>query len=107
VTRRKERHAGETYLTISYLRGEPFAAYLYLPRDEGAKVACTDELRPGILVDLDADGKPMGIEIVFPMQTDPETVLAVAAEVHAGPISPQALEPLRASRAQARKVGPP
>lgn len=87
----------EVFLEMSFHEGKPFAAYLHLPRETGAKVARTREIRPGLLVDFAADGKAMGIEIVNPMQTAAETVLAVIAEVHAGPVSPQELAPLRAA----------
>jgi uncharacterized protein YuzE len=85
------------FLEMSFREGKPFAAYLHFPRDEGAKVARTREIRPGLLVDFAADGKPMGVEIVNPAQTSAETVLAVIAEVHAGPVSPEELAPLRAA----------
>jgi uncharacterized protein YuzE len=81
---------------MSFHEGKPFAAYLHLPRERGAKVARTREIRPGLLVDFAADRKAMGVEIVNPIQTAAETVLAVIAEVHAGPVSPQELAPLRA-----------
>ena len=85
------------FLEMSFREGKPFAAYLQLPRESGAKVARTREIRPGLVVDFAADGKAMGLEIVNPMQTDVETVLSVLADVHAGPVSPQDLAPLCAA----------
>ena len=87
----------DVFLEISFREGKPFAAYLHFPRDEGAKVARTREVRPGLVVDFAAGGKPMGIEIVNPLQTSAEAVLAVIAEVHAAPVSLQELAPLRAA----------
>jgi len=87
----------EVFLEVSFHEGRPFAAYLHLPRARGAKIASTKEIRPGLLVDFAADGKPMGVEIVNPAQTSAETVLEVIAEVHAGPVSLQELSPLRAA----------
>jgi uncharacterized protein YuzE len=87
----------EVFLEISFHGGKPFAAYLRLPRDHGAKIARTREVRPGLVVDFAADGKPMGIEIVHPSQTSAETILAVIEEVHAAPVSLQELAPLRAA----------
>lgn len=86
----------DVFLEMSFHAGKPFAAYLHL-RHESAKVARTKEIRPGLLVDFAADGKPMGVEIVNPLQTDAQTVLAVIAEVHGGPVSLEELAPLRAA----------
>jgi uncharacterized protein YuzE len=86
----------DVFLEMSFHQGKPFAAYLHL-RHESGKVARTKEIRPGLLVDFADDGKPMGVEIVNPLQTDAETVLAVIAEVHGGPVSLEELAPLRAA----------
>lgn len=56
------------YLEITYRRGKPFAAYLYLPRkseDHTAKVQPTPD---GLLIDYTADGRAIGIEIPSPSQ---------------------------------------
>lgn len=37
--------------------------YIYLKK-EGIKVAKTETIAPGIFIDFDAEGKPMGIEIL-------------------------------------------
>jgi hypothetical protein len=87
----------EVFLEMSFHEGKPFAAYLHLPREKGATVARTREMRPGLLVDFAADDKPMGVEIVNPMHMNVETVLPVLAEVHAAPVSPHELAPLRAA----------
>lgn len=54
------------YLEITYLRGKPIAAYLYLPRRAGAKVRRTAVEEMGLKVDFDEDGTVMGIEITAP-----------------------------------------
>ena len=49
------------YLEVTYRQGKAFAAYLYLDRRNGEKVARTD--RHGTwLIDFAFDGKPIGIE---------------------------------------------
>ncbi len=54
------------YLEITYLRGKPIAAYLYLPRRAGAKVERTTTEEMGLKVDYDDRGAVMGIEITAP-----------------------------------------
>ena len=54
------------YLQITFRRGNPFAAYLYLPRPAGAKVARTLVEDLGLRVDLDAQERILGIEITAP-----------------------------------------
>lgn len=54
------------YLEVTFRDGKPFAAYLYLPRPEGVKVAKTVRAGAGVLVDYAAEGTPIGIEITAP-----------------------------------------
>lgn len=54
------------YLEVTFRKGKPFAAYLYLPRTRGARIARTVDEGRGVQVDLDANGVPMGIEITAP-----------------------------------------
>lgn len=86
----------DVFLEMSFRRGKAFAAYLHL-RHESAKVARTKEIRPGLLVDFADDGAPIGVEIVNPLQTDAETVIAVISEVRGGPVSIEELAPLSAA----------
>jgi uncharacterized protein YuzE len=53
-------------LQITYRKGRPFAAYIYLNRKPGEKSARTEEASEDLLVDYAADGRPIGIEIVTP-----------------------------------------
>ena len=54
------------YLEVTFRKGKPFAAYLYLPRANGARVARTVDEGNGVHVDFDANGQLMGIEITAP-----------------------------------------
>ena len=56
----------QRYLEITFRKGKPFAAYLYLPRRSGARAAKTVDGGSGIRVDLDENGVPMGLEITAP-----------------------------------------
>lgn len=56
-------------LQITYRKGKPFAAYLYLPHQPGKKSVRCEELRPGLIVDFSEDGEPLGIEVISPSVT--------------------------------------
>ena len=59
------------YLEVTFRKGKPLAAYLYLPREPGAKSARTELMGSGLLVDYQADGRPIGLEITAPDINDP------------------------------------
>ncbi|MGH7439257.1 MAG: hypothetical protein ACRENE_26525 [Polyangiaceae bacterium] len=54
------------YLEVTFRKGKPLAAYLYLPRPAGAKAARTTDAGHGLRVDFDAQGTPIGVEITAP-----------------------------------------
>lgn len=56
----------QRYLEVTFRKGKPFAAYLYLPRARDARVTRTLDEGHGLHVDLDISGVPMGIEITAP-----------------------------------------
>lgn len=53
-------------LQITYRRGKPYVAYLYLPRKESEPVSSTARFSEELVIDYGQDGKPIGIEIVSP-----------------------------------------
>ena len=54
------------YLEVTFRKGKPLAAYLYLPRREGDRSARTQRFEHGILVDYAPDGRPIGLELTSP-----------------------------------------
>ena len=57
----------ERCLQVTYRKGRPFAAYLYLSRATGERSLRTEATADGLLVvDFAADGNPIGIEITAP-----------------------------------------
>lgn len=53
-------------LQITYRKGKPFAAYIYLapkPKHESTR---TKRIRPGVVVDFGPENQPRGIEVVSP-----------------------------------------
>ena len=72
------------YLEVTYRRGRPLAAYLYLPRQPGDVSVRTERVQGGLLVDFSADGRPLGIEIPSPSRFElsavNETLLGLGLE---------------------------
>ena len=56
----------ERYLEVTFRKGKPFAAYLYLPRAAGAKATQTLDGGRGVRLDLDERGLLLGLEITAP-----------------------------------------
>jgi hypothetical protein len=70
----------ERYLEITYRRGRPVAAYLYLPRGENEKSQRVIQESHGLLVDIAEGGRPIGIEIVTPNIVSPAVLDEVLAK---------------------------
>ncbi len=85
----------ELYLEVTFRHGQPLAAYLYLPRQGDAKSNQVKKHGPGLLVDLDKDGCPIGIEIAIPALGTAEAVNEVLASYSIEPIDSAELAPLR------------
>lgn len=87
----------DRYLEVTFRKGRLVAAYLYLPRESGAKSARTSPMGPGLLVDFDGTGKAIGIEITAPAQVSVEQINAILGQLSIEPIAPEELAPLRAA----------
>ncbi len=87
----------ERYLEVTFRKGRAVAAYLYLPRSAGVTVARTQEGAPGILVDYDNGGHPVGIELTAPEQIKLDMINQVLRNIGAQSIEPAELAPLKAA----------
>lgn len=87
----------EPNLEVTYRHGRPLAAYLYLPRGAGEKSARTAQAAPGMVVDFDRGGKPIGIEITAPGKVTLTALNDVLRGLGAPPLAAADLEPLRAA----------
>jgi len=87
----------ERYLEVTFRKGKPLAAYLYLPRAAGAKSVRTESIAPGLLVDYGADGEPIGFELTAPDKITVAQINAVLENFGLPGISPQELAPLHAA----------
>jgi hypothetical protein len=87
----------ERYLEVTFRKGKPVAAYLYLPRCTGVQSFRTEEARPGVLVDYAATGEPIGLEITAPGQVAAEEINAVLEKLGLATMGPEELAPLKAA----------
>ena len=85
------------YLEITYLRGKPIAAYLYLPRRPGAKVERTVAEAMGLKVDYDEKGVVMGIEITAPAVSPLTVINDLLSRLGQPPLPAEEWAPARAA----------
>jgi hypothetical protein len=86
-----------SYLEVTFRHGSPLAAYLYLPRSSGDKSQRVEPAGPGLLVDYNAAGQPIGIEITAPGQVSIADLNRVLSALHAPALTDQDLAPLKAA----------
>lgn len=87
----------EPYLEVTYRRGRPLAAYLYLPGTKTRKSFKTREIVPGLLVDFSRSGTPVGIEITVPEKVTLTQVNSVLRDLGLPGLEKADLSPLRAA----------
>lgn len=85
------------YLEITYRRGRPLAAYLYLPRAPGDKSHRTAKADPGMVIDYTEAGKPIGIEITAPSKVTVDDLNRVLAGLGAAALTSEDVAPLMAA----------
>jgi hypothetical protein len=83
------------YLEVTFRGGKPLAAYYYLPKIEGGKIARVEKCAPGLLVDLTESGRPIGIEIAIPSLVTVDAVNHVLRSYGLDPIDAIELAPLQ------------
>lgn len=84
----------ETYLEITFHHGKPIAAYYYLPRRSGQKVAKTTRADHGLLIDYADDGEAIGIEITAPAEATLTAINQVLRSIGRAPAVEDELAPL-------------
>ncbi len=87
----------EAPLEVTYRHGRPFAAYYRLPRREGDQVERSRPCEAGLVVDLAADGRPLGIEITEPSLADAATFNRLLVSLGLEPVDASVLAPLSAA----------
>ncbi len=87
----------ESYLEITFRRGHPIAAYLYLPRQAKEKSYRTSRADPGLIVDYSRSGKPIGIEITAPTKVTAAALNDVLCDIGMPTLKSSDLGPLPAA----------
>ncbi|MEI7869507.1 MAG: DUF2283 domain-containing protein [Candidatus Methylumidiphilus sp.] len=87
----------EPYLEVTYRRGHPMAAYLYLPRATKDKSHRTARADPGMIIDYTEDGKPIGIEITAPKKVSVNDLNRVLSSLGASVLTSDDVAPLKAA----------
>lgn len=87
----------EPYLEVTFRHGRPIAGYLYLPRSSEDRSDRTARKDPGLVIDFNREGKPIGIEITAPGQVGLEDLNRVLAELGLPPLEGADLAPLKAA----------
>lgn len=85
------------YLEVTFRRGRPIAAYLYLPREAGEKSHHTSQVDPGLVIDFSRSGRPIGIEITAPTQVSVTDLNRVLSDLGHSPVDSSDLAPLQAA----------
>jgi uncharacterized protein YuzE len=87
----------ELYLEVTFRRGLPMAAYLYLPRQADEKSSSTKRVEPGLVIDFGSSGNPIGIEITAPSQVSLASINGLLEEFGFPPVAKADLAPLLAA----------
>jgi len=87
----------QPYLEITYRRGKPLAAYLYLARREGDRAANSEPVDDQFVIDRSADGRPIGVEIVDPASVSAEALNQLLISLDQSPLPAADLAPLKAA----------
>lgn len=87
----------EPFLEVTFRRGRALAAYYYLPRRPGDKSHRTAVAAPGLLIDFNRRGKPIGIEITAPSKVTLAVLNRILRDLGISPAKRADLAPLRAA----------
>lgn len=77
----------DRYLEETYRNGKALAAYLYLPREQGAKSTRVEKAGNGLLVDYAESGKPIGVEITAPAAVSVDEINVVLKRLGERPLT--------------------
>ena len=84
----------ERYLEVTFRKGKPFAAYLYLPRASGIRSTRTERMAPGLLADFGPSGEVIGLEITAPTHAAIDSINEVLERLGQPTIDADELAPL-------------
>jgi len=87
----------DVYIEMTYRHGKALAAYLHLPRGDQDRCASSQELESGIVVDLQQDGRPIGLELTLPGEASLELINRILQRYNLEALSREELAPLLAA----------
>ncbi len=87
----------QPFLEVTFRRGRPFAGYLYLPGRPGEKSYRSCRLEPGLVIDFNRLGRPIGIEITSPSAITLAAINRVLRELGVPALRKADLAPLLAA----------
>jgi uncharacterized protein YuzE len=85
------------YLEVTFRKGKPMAAYLYLPRRSNAHSVRTTSAGSGIFVDFDSNDVVLGVEITSPQAITLDTINRVLRDIGQSAVSAEEIAPLQAA----------
>lgn len=86
----------EHYLEVTFRKGKPLAAYLYLPHQQGVKSCRTESVGSGLLIDYDENNQPIGIEITTPGLVSVEKINEILRKLRLPLIEAEEIAPIEA-----------
>jgi len=87
----------EPFLEVTFRHGRALAAYYYLPRRPSDRSHRTAVAAPGMLIDFNRGGRPIGIEITAPSKVTLAVLNRILRELGSPPAKRTDLAPLRAA----------
>lgn len=88
----------QTHLRVTYRDdGSPFAAYLHLPSKPSEKREKCRRVEPGMILDINKEGKLIGIELTAPRLVTVDDINKVLHEYGMPRIKEETLKPLLAA----------
>ena len=87
----------DNYLEITYRKGKPLCAYLYLSRKPNEHSARTQKYKDGIIIDFDENNNPIGIEMTAPSLASASEINILLEKFHVNSIPEEDLLPLKAA----------
>lgn len=87
----------DRYLAITYRKGKPFGAYLFLPRRPDDRSDRTERFSEVLIIDYASDGRAIGIEIIHPQAVTEEELNRALGHVNQPPLRAEDFAPLAAA----------
>jgi uncharacterized protein YuzE len=88
----------DVYLEVTYRGGRPWVAYLYLARKKKEKSDHCREVEPDMVLDINKEGRLIGIELLDPALVTLDAINAILEEYRFEPLQESDLAPLWPTR---------